>query len=162
MWQGAPHRVYHNLRQPASAPRGSYGVSFRRRLAASQTVKPGMIRSKQRILHLTLHRQFFVEIAAGTKPIEYRDQTPYWKRRLEGREYDAILFRNGYSSNAPEMLVELSAYVATERVARPIMQFGSGAFLKSNGGQWLQSLREGEAQVPLSCRSSVILSFTVR
>jgi hypothetical protein len=62
-----------------------------------------MIRSKQRILHLTLHRQFFAEIAAGTKPIEYRDQTP---RRLEGREYDAILFRNGHSRNAPEMLVE--------------------------------------------------------
>jgi ASC-1-like (ASCH) protein len=65
-----------------------------------------MSRSVQRTLHLTLHRQFFAEIAAGTKPIEYRSQTTYWKRRLEGREYDAILFRNGYSRIAPEMLVE--------------------------------------------------------
>jgi ASC-1-like (ASCH) protein len=65
-----------------------------------------MSRSEQQILHLTLHRQFFSEIAAGTKRIEYRSQTTYWKRRLEGREYDAILFRNGYSRIAPEMLVE--------------------------------------------------------
>jgi len=65
-----------------------------------------MNRSERRILHLTLHRQFFSEIAAGTKHIEYRSQTTYWKRRLEGREYDAILFRNGYSRIAPEMLVE--------------------------------------------------------
>lgn len=65
-----------------------------------------MSRSVQRISHLTLHRQFFAEIAAGTKRIEYRSQTMYWKRRLEGREYDAILFRNGYSRIAPEMLVE--------------------------------------------------------
>jgi hypothetical protein len=65
-----------------------------------------MIRSKKRILHVTLHRQFFAQIAAKTKHIEYRNQTPYWKRRLEGREYDAILFRNGYSRTAPAALVE--------------------------------------------------------
>jgi hypothetical protein len=65
-------------------------------------VKP----SKQRILHLTLHRQFFAEIATRRKRIEYRSRTRNWKARLEGREYDAILFRNGYARNAPEMLVE--------------------------------------------------------
>jgi len=59
------------------------------------------------ILHLNLHRKFFAEIAAGRKKIERRDTTPYWKYRLEGRTYDAIQFRNGYSANAPEMLVEL-------------------------------------------------------
>jgi hypothetical protein len=36
-----------------------------------------MRRSKQRILHLTLHRQFFAEIAASTKHIERRSQKPY-------------------------------------------------------------------------------------
>ena len=59
-----------------------------------------------KILHLNLHREFFARIAARTKRTEYRQQTPYWKARLEGREYDAILFRNGYATNAPEMLVE--------------------------------------------------------
>jgi hypothetical protein len=58
------------------------------------------------ILHLNLHREYFAQIAARTKRIEYREQTPYWKRRLEGRKYDAIQFRNGYATKAPEMQVE--------------------------------------------------------
>jgi hypothetical protein len=62
--------------------------------------------SKPVILHLNLHRDFFAAIAAGTKMIEYRAQTPYWKTRLEGRTYDAIRFRNGYAARVPEMLVE--------------------------------------------------------
>jgi hypothetical protein len=57
-------------------------------------------------LHLNLHRQFFAAIAAGNKRIEYRAQTPYWRKRLEGRHYDVINFRNGDATNAPEMLVE--------------------------------------------------------
>lgn len=58
------------------------------------------------ILHLNLHREFFTEIADRRKRIEYRARTPYWRRRLEGRRYDAIQFRNGYATRAPVMLVE--------------------------------------------------------
>ena len=58
------------------------------------------------ILHLNLHREFFAAIAAGTKRVEYRERKPYWKRRLEGRRYDVIQFRNGYATAAPEMIVE--------------------------------------------------------
>lgn len=58
------------------------------------------------ILHLNLHREYFAQIAARTKRIEYREQTPYWKRRLEGRKYEVIQFRNGYATKAPEMQVE--------------------------------------------------------
>lgn len=61
---------------------------------------------KAAILHLNLHREFFAQIAVGTKRVEYRSQTPYWKRRLENRKYDLIQFRNGYATDAPEMLVE--------------------------------------------------------
>jgi hypothetical protein len=57
-------------------------------------------------LHLNLHREFFAQIVAGTKRTEYRARTPYWRRRLEGRQYDVIQFRNGYATKAPEMLVE--------------------------------------------------------
>ena len=60
----------------------------------------------ERILHLTLHREFFQRIAEGTKREEYRDRTNYWKTRLEGRDYDIIRFRNGYAAKAPEMDVE--------------------------------------------------------
>ena len=62
--------------------------------------------AKLSILHLNLRREFFAKIASKTKRIEYRKQTSYWKKRLEGREYDVIQFRNGYATNAPEMLVE--------------------------------------------------------
>src|SRR5215204_2008153 len=59
-----------------------------------------------RILHLTLHREFFRQIAAREKQTEYREDKPYWRKRLEGRNYDVVKFRNGYARNAPEMLVE--------------------------------------------------------
>ena len=59
-----------------------------------------------RILHLNLFRKYFDEIAEGTKTIEFRDNTEYWKKRLENKEYDVIKFRNGYAKDAPTMLVE--------------------------------------------------------
>ena len=58
------------------------------------------------ILHLNLHREFFAAIANKKKRIEYRKQSPYWRKRLDERKYDVILFRNGYAKDAPEMLVE--------------------------------------------------------
>ena len=58
------------------------------------------------ILHLNLKREFFAAIASKKKRVEYRWQTPYWKTRLENRHYDAIHFRNGYATKAPEMLVQ--------------------------------------------------------
>ena len=57
-------------------------------------------------LHLNLQREFFAAIAARKKRIEYRAQTPYWKTRLEGRQYELLHFRNGYATTAPEMVVE--------------------------------------------------------
>ena len=60
----------------------------------------------KRILHLTLEREPFDEIARGKKDKEFREYKPHLRSRLEGREYDVIRFRNGYSSEAPEILVE--------------------------------------------------------
>ena len=59
-----------------------------------------------KILHLNLFRKYFDEIVEGTKTIEFRDRTDYWKKRLVNREYDVIKFRNGYAKDAPTMLVE--------------------------------------------------------
>jgi ASC-1-like (ASCH) protein len=58
------------------------------------------------ILHLNLHREFFAAIADGRKRIEYRRQSPYWRKRLEGRRYNVILFRNGYAKDSPEILIQ--------------------------------------------------------
>lgn len=46
-------------------------------------------------------------IASGKKMEEYRELKPYWHKRLQGRSYDAIKFRNGYRKDAPEILIEL-------------------------------------------------------
>jgi len=59
-----------------------------------------------RILHLTLKKQWFDMIASGKKLEEYRELKPYWHKRLN-KKYDAIKFRNGYSKDAPSLLIEL-------------------------------------------------------
>ena len=53
-----------------------------------------------------MYRKYFDQILNKEKVIEYRNITPYWSKRLEGRHYDVIKFRNGYRKDAPEMVVE--------------------------------------------------------
>ena len=60
----------------------------------------------KKVLHLNLYRKYFDQILKKEKTIEYRNITPYWSKRLEGRYYDVIKFRNGYRKDAPEMVVE--------------------------------------------------------
>jgi hypothetical protein len=67
------------------------------------------------ILYLNLHREFFVAIAAGRKRIEYRKQSPYWRKRLEDRKYDAISFRNGYANNAPDARARVNVNLELSR-----------------------------------------------
>jgi len=57
-------------------------------------------------LSLTLHKKWFDRIAAGRKTHEFREAKPYWAKRLDGRQYSEIHFRNGYSKDAPFMRVE--------------------------------------------------------
>jgi hypothetical protein len=121
LWLNESARVSKELvraacRVQAATQNGTSACSLIRRVLPWELVEGSLLKlrrrkilaaeSGQQILHLTLHRRFFAEIAARTKRIEYRQQSPYWRRRLEGRDYDAILFRNGYARNAPEILVE--------------------------------------------------------
>lgn len=50
----------------------------------------------KRILRLPLKGTYFDEIKARIKPWEYRRVTSYWRKRLEGREYDLIELTRGY------------------------------------------------------------------
>ncbi len=59
-----------------------------------------------KILHLTLTKVWFDEIASGLKKIEFREIKPYWTKRLERKTFDEIHFRNGYSKSRPFMRVE--------------------------------------------------------
>ena len=69
----------------------------------------------KKVLHLNLYRKYFDEIASGKKTIEYRDITPYWIKRLSNKNYDYIYFRNGYSKDAPMMLVEYKGVTVTNQ-----------------------------------------------
>ena len=60
----------------------------------------------KRVLHLTLKKKWFDEIAAGVKKVEYRENKKYWNSRLDFKSYDVIIFRNGYSDSAPTLIVE--------------------------------------------------------
>jgi len=61
---------------------------------------------KPKILHLNLRGVYFDLIERGLKKTEYRNYTAYWRRRLDGRDFDVIRFRNGYATKAPIMDVE--------------------------------------------------------
>ena len=47
-------------------------------------------------LVLHLKREYFEQIRCGEKPEEFRLCTPYWERRLEGREYGRVGLVLGY------------------------------------------------------------------
>lgn len=60
-------------------------------------------------LHLTLKKNWFDLILSGEKKEEYRDIKPYWEKRLIGKKYDRIIFRNGYATNAPQFTIKLKS-----------------------------------------------------
>ncbi len=72
-----------------------------------------------KILHLTLKKKWYDMIQSGEKKEEYREQKHYWLSRLKyycnytdmmhefEHDYTHVLFRNGYSKDAPKMLVKL-------------------------------------------------------
>ena len=85
----------------------------------------------KKVLHLNLYRKYFDQILKKEKIIEYRDITPYWSKRLEGRHYDVIKFRNGYRKDAPEMVVEFKGIGIVTFQTTPTYAIQLGKVLKS-------------------------------
>ena len=56
-----------------------------------------------KILHLTLKKKWFDLINSGEKTIEFREIKPYWTKRLEGKHFDIVIFKNGYNKDSPKM-----------------------------------------------------------
>jgi len=52
--------------------------------------------TKLKTLTLALKGIYFDQIRSGDKTEEYRLITPYWSKRLEGRDYDQIILTKGY------------------------------------------------------------------
>lgn len=111
-----------------------------------------------KILQLTLKKKWFDMILSGKKKEEYREIKPYWIQRLTWHEFhkadsltllhnlankkairkdfDAIQFKNGYSKDAPTMLVELKG-----------IHYGHPArkeWSDDNSGNWFFCLELGE------------------
>lgn len=65
-----------------------------------------------KLLHLTLKKKWFDLIKQGKKTEEYREIKPYWTIRLidsktsNFKQFSHIVFKNGYSKDAPMMKVE--------------------------------------------------------
>ena len=47
-------------------------------------------------LHLHVNGEYFDQIAAGTKPEEFRLYNEYWTKRLEGKEFSKVVIKRGY------------------------------------------------------------------
>jgi hypothetical protein len=63
-------------------------------------------------LYLTLKKEWFDQILAGTKTSEYREYKEFWIKRLANpdgtyKKYNVIHFRNGYNPDSRYMAVEL-------------------------------------------------------
>lgn len=50
-----------------------------------------------KILHLSLKAKWYNMIESGEKTEEYREIKEYWKKRLVGKNYDAVQFSYGYT-----------------------------------------------------------------
>ncbi|ASV77946.1 hypothetical protein CMU73_13435 [Elizabethkingia anophelis] len=67
-------------------------------------------------LFLILQKIYFNEILAGTKTIEYRDNSPFYASRFctkdnKLRDYNTVIFQEGYSHNARRIHVEIKKIV---------------------------------------------------
>ncbi len=47
-------------------------------------------------LHLNLKAEYFDAIKNGSKVFEFRRCTPYWMKRLVGKDFHRVFFKRGY------------------------------------------------------------------
>ena len=53
---------------------------------------------EMKILYLPLKKKWYEMIESGEKLEEYRENKPYWQKRLLSGKYDAVKFRYGYTT----------------------------------------------------------------
>ncbi|MDK9790127.1 ASCH domain-containing protein [Vibrio sp. D431a] len=67
-----------------------------------------------KILHLNLKKQYFEDIRDKTKSHEFRLYNDYWKKRLEGRDYDEIHIKMGYPKSDDYSRIVVRPYLGFE------------------------------------------------
>lgn len=73
-----------------------------------------------RTLTLALKGEYFDAIKAGTKPEEFRQVTPYWRRRLEGQRFDRIELTRGYPKRADDYAPSVEFVTHCQRSPRTV------------------------------------------
>lgn len=68
--------------------------------------------------------------------------TEFWRKRLEGRPYDRIHFRNGYTSNAPCMEVEFRGLALGEWDGEIVYAIQLGKIVSTGNLEWLKPPRQ--------------------
>lgn len=69
----------------------------------------------KKVLYLTLSKEPFDLMRTGVKRIEIRRPSDWIIKRLVGKDYDYVHFRNGYSASSPYFIAEYKGYfVETE------------------------------------------------
>ena len=88
------------------------------------------------VLQLTLKKKYFDEILSGKKKKEFREVKTYWISRLctresnesgcfEFKEFEKIIFKNGYKKNAPSFEIEFKKIEVHYGIDTPL---GKGDF----------------------------------
>jgi len=71
------------------------------------------------VITTTIKRQWFAEIVARTKRVEYRDIKPYWTERLKRvRVPFRLVLRNGMSPPIPVVTVRIDRVTPSPRSGR--------------------------------------------
>lgn len=82
-----------------------------------------------KVLKMTIKREYFNMIRSGVKREEYREIKKYWRDRLFDKNgypinYDRIEITNGYNTNDPTIVVQFLG--AKEGVSKP--EWSGGMF----------------------------------
>ena len=68
------------------------------------------------VITTTLKRQWFAEIVAGRKRVEYREIKPYWTKRLKSvRVPFKLVLRNGMNPPVPVLTVRIDRIRTDQR-----------------------------------------------
>ena len=77
-------------------------------------------------MNLVLHlkKEYFDQIASGQKVEEYRLVTPYWSRRLEGRQYEQVVLLCGYPARGDTSRQMIRPWAGYTRKTISLPRFG--------------------------------------
>lgn len=94
-----------------------------------------------RILYLTIKSKWFFEILSGTKIEEYREVKPFWTVRLS-KEYDVIIFRNGYKKESSVLEIEFKG-VTQRMIINPLNNKFENVYVISLGKiNWVRNAEQ--------------------